>query len=92
MPSPCPDFPGGLGMSRIVDRRTMDRWLRAHGWTQLPGRPGGHRYYGRDGHKLTVPDHGPQSLSKAIFARILDGLARAGHDKRAVQAELRGDR
>jgi predicted RNA binding protein YcfA (HicA-like mRNA interferase family) len=75
-------------MANQVDRRGMERWLLAHGFALLPGKATGHRYYERQGLKITLPGHGPQDLTKKHVAIILRQLVEAGFDRDTVRREL----
>jgi len=75
-------------MSNQVDRRTLERWLLAHGFALQPGKATGHRHYARGGVKITVPGHGPQDLTKKHVALILRELERAGFAKDQVRKDL----
>lgn len=75
-------------MSNQVDRRTLERWLLAHGFILQPGKATGHRHYLREGIKITLPGHGPQDLTKKHVAMILRELERAGFNKDQVRKEL----
>ena len=60
--------------------RDAARWLLAHGFTELPRKASGHRYFERDGLKLTLPGHGPGDLSKKHVGALRRQLQAAGID------------
>ena len=75
-------------MANQVNRRDMERWLRGHGFTLVPGKKTGHVFYVRDGVKVTLPGHGPQDLTKKMVALILRQLEMSGFNKDQVRREL----
>lgn len=76
-------------MSHAVDRRTVLRWLADNGFTELPGTATGHRYFKRDGHKVTVAAHGRSELTRKNLALLVRALERAGFDKAKTLEQLR---
>jgi predicted RNA binding protein YcfA (HicA-like mRNA interferase family) len=75
-------------MPNQVNRRDMERWLRDHGFTLVPGKKTGHVFYVRDSIKVTLPGHGPQDLTKKMVALILRQLEMSGFNKEQVRREL----
>jgi predicted RNA binding protein YcfA (HicA-like mRNA interferase family) len=75
-------------MANQVSRRDMERWLRDHAFTLVPGKKTGHVFYVREGVKVTLPGHGPQDLTKKHVGLILRQLEAAGFDKDEIRREL----
>lgn len=76
-------------MTGQVDRRSLVRWLLAHGFTEIRGRASGHRRFAHPtGITITSPGHGPQDITKKHVGMILRELERAGFDKDQARREL----
>ena len=75
-------------MANQVNRRDLERWLRAHGFVLQTGKKTGHIFYVREGVKITLPGHGPQDLTKKHVAIIMRQLEAAGFDKEQIRREL----
>jgi predicted RNA binding protein YcfA (HicA-like mRNA interferase family) len=77
-------------MASQVDRRTLVRWLLAHDFQELPGKPGGHRRFIHRSPRLviTVPGHGPADLTKKHVGMILRSLEGIGFEREQIRIEL----
>lgn len=75
-------------MANQVDRRTLVKWLLAHGFTEAPGGKTGHRQFTNGAVKVTVPGHGPQDLTKKHVGLLTRALETAGFDKQKTLEEL----
>ena len=79
---------GRTNVANQVDRKTMVRWLLQNGFSELPGKATGHRFFAKDGVKITISSHGPSDLTKKNVAFILRSLARIGFDPADVRRQL----
>jgi hypothetical protein len=78
-------------MAHQVDRHTVTKWLRDHGFRKLPGNAKGYDRYQLDGTTGTVSlrDHGPTDLRKCHVSVIIRTLTQMGFDSATTRAELR---
>lgn len=76
-------------MANQVDRRTLIRWLLAHGFTEARVKASGHRKFVHgSGVAVTVLGHGPQDLTKKHIGMLVRQLESAGFDRERVRREL----
>lgn len=77
-------------MASQVDKRTMIRWLLAHGFDEVQVRASGHRKFVHPGSgvAITLSGHGPQDITKKHVGMIVRELERAGFDREQVRREL----
>jgi predicted RNA binding protein YcfA (HicA-like mRNA interferase family) len=73
-----------------VTRRSMERWLLAHGFSELRGGKTSHRQFEGHGIKITLPGHGPQDLTKKHVALILRQIVGAGFERKQVLNDWKG--
>jgi predicted RNA binding protein YcfA (HicA-like mRNA interferase family) len=71
-----------------LSKRTLVRWLLAHGFTEVPRRATGHRRFRQAQTTITVADHGRPELSTKHAGMLLRELERAGFDREQVRREL----
>jgi predicted RNA binding protein YcfA (HicA-like mRNA interferase family) len=55
-------------MPKEVTVKELIAWLLRNGFNELPGTKGGHRFFGKDHVKITLPGHGPNDLTKKTWA------------------------
>jgi predicted RNA binding protein YcfA (HicA-like mRNA interferase family) len=67
-------------MTGQIEIRDVERWLRHHGFVELPRKASGHRYFQNGGVKIVLPGHGPKDLSKKHVGLLKRQLAAAGFD------------
>ncbi len=79
-------------MSHQVDRRTVVKWLLAHGFAEVAGTQSGHRQFTNGRVKITIPGHGPQDLTKKHVALLTRALEADGHDKKRSLLEWQSGR
>jgi hypothetical protein len=70
-------------------RREVESWLLAHAFRALPQKATGHRYFERNGVKVTLRSHGPQELSRKHQGMLIRQIVAAGIPKDEVLAGLR---
>jgi len=71
-----------------LSKRTLVRWLFAHGFTEVPRGATSHRRFRRAQTTITVADHGRPELSAKHAGMLLRELERAGFDREQVRREL----
>jgi predicted RNA binding protein YcfA (HicA-like mRNA interferase family) len=79
-------------MSNQIDRRTLLKWLLAHGFAEAAGTPSGHRQFTNGRVKVTIPGHGPQDLTKKHVALLLRALEADGFDRKQSLQEWQSGR
>ncbi len=57
-------------MAKQVNRRDVERWLLANGFTRAPGKASGHAHFTNGRIKVTLSAHGPQDLTKKTAAML----------------------
>jgi predicted RNA binding protein YcfA (HicA-like mRNA interferase family) len=72
-----------------LSKRTLVRWLLAHGFTEVPRRATSHRRFRQAQTTITVADHRRPELSTKHAGMLLRELERAGFDREQVRRELR---
>ena len=77
-------------MASQVDKRTMIRWLLAHGFAEARGRRSSHRKFVHAGTGIAIVllGHGPQDITQKHVGMIMRELERAGFDRVTVRREL----
>ena len=75
-------------MSKEVTVKGLVAWLLRNGFNELPGKKGGHRFFHKEGVKITLPGHGPNDLTKKHVGMILRQLEQLGYDRKVVRDEL----
>ena len=71
-----------------LTKRTLIRWLLAHGFEELPRRATSHRRFRGPGTTITVPAHGRLELSAKHAGMLLRELEKAGFDRDEIRKEL----
>lgn len=71
-----------------LSKRTLVRWLLAHGFTEVPRRASSHRRFRHNRTTVTVADHGRPELSSKHVGMLLRELERAGFNREQVRREL----
>jgi predicted RNA binding protein YcfA (HicA-like mRNA interferase family) len=71
-----------------LSKRTLVRWLLAHGFTEVPRHASSHRRFRQTRTTVTVADHGRAELSSKHVGMLLRELERAGFDREQVRREL----
>lgn len=67
-------------MPRQVERRDVERWLLANGFTKTAGKKTSHVQFVGHGIRVTLPGHGPQDLTKKHVGMLTRRLRAAGLD------------
>ena len=67
-------------MTGQIEVRDVERWLRDHGFVELPRKASGHRYYSNGSVKVVLPGHGPKDLTKKHVSLLKRQLGRAGFE------------
>lgn len=75
-------------MARQIMVRDLVRWLTRNGFSEPKGKMTGHRFFVKEGRKITIPGHGPSDLSKKHVALIFRSLKEMGFDPDKVRNEL----
>ena len=75
-------------MPKEVTVKAFVAWLLRNGFNELPGKKGGHRFFGKDHVKITLPGHGPNDLTKKHVGMIMRQLEQMGYDRKVVRDEL----
>lgn len=77
-------------MGSQVTRKTVERWLLSHGFTEAPRHAGSHRHFSDGTIKITLPSHGPLGLTARMASQLARQIAaRGAYDKTTVLTELR---
>jgi predicted RNA binding protein YcfA (HicA-like mRNA interferase family) len=73
----------------MIDRNSMVRFLTNNGFVELPRKSSGHRYFSRDGVKVTLLGHGCKDVRKQHVAAILREMEqKLGLDRQQMRKEL----
>lgn len=76
-----------------VTKRTVARWLLAHGFSEVLGKHGGQRRFKRPNSKgVTLSGHGSPDMQTGQFSELLRALAAMGFDRENTRAELESGR
>lgn len=65
-------------MTAQVEVRDVERWLLHHGFTEVPRKASGHRYFVNGNVKVVLPGHGPKDLTKKHVGMLKRQLTEAG--------------
>jgi predicted RNA binding protein YcfA (HicA-like mRNA interferase family) len=75
-------------MPKEVTVKELVAWLLRNGFNELPGKKGGHRFFGKDHVKITLPGHGPNDLTKKHVGMIMRHPEKMGYDRKVVRDGL----
>lgn len=70
-----------------ADRHYVAGWLLRQGFREVK-RGSGHRYFEKDGIKITIPGHGRNDLPDYILNQIARTMERLGVSRQQVRREL----
>lgn len=76
-------------MAHQLDKNDVIRWLLANGFKEVTGKSTGHRFFERDGIKLTLLGHGRNDIPKQHVAQILRALEKLGYRRSDVRKQLK---
>jgi predicted RNA binding protein YcfA (HicA-like mRNA interferase family) len=65
-------------MPRPLERRDVERWLLANGFTRAPGGKTSHVQFVGHGIRVTLQGHGPKELTKKHVGMLVRQLRSAG--------------
>lgn len=72
-----------------LTRKALVEWLLKNGFTELPRKASGHRYFELRGVKISVPDHGAPDVEPKHVSLLARQLSTIGFDPKQVKKDLR---